>query len=225
MTACFQFSLSFSGYGQKSLQALIRTPSIEYRRLSDVMNAESNAPQQQQLQRQPKNFFKSPKIYQNAFLYVFARIFTTTALVYFPLWLDERLIQTSEFADIKTDSSVEHIALVPMVSFISSFLSSLLMNKSHHIFGHRVAYLLGSMTSICGCALVETSISLKLSNARLYSIAIIFGAGSSITMISSLCSIADMIGKHADQSGFVYSAVTFADKLITGIAILVIESM
>lgn len=44
-------------------------------------------------------------------------------------------------------------------------------------------------------------------------------------MISSLCLIANMIGKHADQSGSVYSAVTFADKLITGVAILIIESL
>lgn len=49
--------------------------------------------------------------------------------------------------------------------------------------------------------------------------------GSSITMIASLCITADMIGPHADQGGFIYSAVTFCDKLITGIAVVIIESM
>lgn len=37
--------------------------------------------------------------------------------------------------------------------------------------------------------------------------------------------ILDMIGRHADQSGFIYSAVTFADKLITGVVVVVIEAL
>lgn len=44
-------------------------------------------------------------------------------------------------------------------------------------------------------------------------------------MISSLCITADMIGPHADQSGFIYSAVTFADKLITGVVVIIIETL
>lgn len=181
----------------------------------------------QQPERRRKNFLKSPKMYQNALLYVFSRFFTTTSLVYIPLWLNDRLFQLSQDPSLaeSSDTSVEHIATVPMVSFLSSFVSSLLIDKTHRIFGHKSLYLLGSLTCIFGCLLVETSISTQLSNARLYSIAILFGAGSSITMISSLCLIANMIGKHADQSGFVYSGVTFADKFITGIAVLAIESL
>lgn len=79
---------------------------------------------------------------------------------------------------------------------------------------------------------------------ELYIVAVFFGSGSSITMIvswkvvdrmnkiliyfilqASLCITADMIGPHADQGGFIYSAVTFCDKLITGIAVVVIETM
>lgn len=51
------------------------------------------------------------------------------------------------------------------------------------------------------------------------------GSGSSVTMVSSLCITADMIGKHTYQGGFIYSAVTFADKLITGIVVAIIEAM
>lgn len=156
-------------------------------------------------------------------LYVFSRIFTTTALVYVPLWLDERFIQADESKI--SDSSREHIATVPMVIFLSSFLSSLLIERSNRLLGHRMAYFLGSLICIGGCALVELSISSNISTVKLFSVAILFGAGSSITMIGSLCLIADMIGKHADQGGSVYSSVTFADKLITGVAILCIESL
>lgn len=144
--------------------------------------------------------------------------------MYIPLWLDDRLYLASKMPG-GGDSSVEHIASVPMVSFLASFVSSLLVDKSHRFFSNKSLYFLGSVICILGCVLVETSLSTKLSNVRLYTIASLFGAGSSITMISSMCLIADMIGKHTEQSGFVYSAVTFADKFITGVAVLGIESL
>lgn len=77
MTACFQFSLTFGGYGQRRLQALEqrrRRSSLDvrtsYRRLSESHDTGNPPPP---MQRPRKNFFKSPAIYQNAFLYVFSR--------------------------------------------------------------------------------------------------------------------------------------------------------
>lgn len=50
------------------------------------------------------------------------------------------------------------------------------------------------------------------------------GAGSSITLVSSLCVTADLIGPHSHQGAAIYSIVTFADKLVTGIAVVAIEN-
>lgn len=236
MTAIFHFSLTFSGYGVRRLQALYnnRRASLEsrgsYRGFSESIDPDRQPitmRPSQMPERRRKNFLKQPKMYQNAMLYVFSRIFTTTALVYIPLWLNDRLYQVAQVTapGDENDSSVEHLAIIPMISFLSSFVSSLFIDRTHRLFDHKTLYLIGSFLCVCGCVLVEYSISVALSNVRLYTIAILFGAGSSITMISSLCLIANMIGKHADQSGFVYSAVTFADKLITGVAVLAIESL
>lgn len=233
MTVCFHFSLSLSGYGMRRIQALEHNANPQsktaYTKLSSDDEEIAPVPQP----RQRKNFFKSILLYQNAFLYVFSRLFMTTALVYIPLWLDERAWQPNDqmipnrygaYQDVP-DKNVEHIATVPMVSFLSSFISSMAMKYTHRLFGHQVAYLLGSMISVSGCVLVAMTVSATSSTLRLYLIAMLFGAGSSVTMISSLCITADMIGRHADQSGFIYSAVTFADKLITGIAVIIIESL
>lgn len=231
MTVCFHFSLALSGYGTRRRQALDymrRSSSIKRPLLADEETATPITPinPPRSRQRPRKNFFKSALLYQNALLYVFSRLFMTTALVYIPLWLDERSLTPSNVkSSAGTDKSVEHIATVPMVSFLSSFLSSMLMKYSSHLFGHQVAYLLGSVISISGCVLVLLAASPNSSAYLLYGIATLVGAGSSITMISSLCITADMIGRHADQSGFIYSAVTFADKLITGVAVIIIESM
>lgn len=51
------------------------------------------------------------------------------------------------------------------------------------------------------------------------------GAGSSVTMVSSLCFTADLIGSHTENGAFIYSVVTFADKLLNGIAVMAIEGL
>ena len=51
------------------------------------------------------------------------------------------------------------------------------------------------------------------------------GAGSSITMVTSLCITADLIGSHTANGAFIYSAVTFADKVLNGVAVVIIEDM
>lgn len=227
MTVCFHFSLSVSGYGYRRQQALDQ--NTRRRRSSDTKDllAEQEAGSTSSnvaTPRRQKNFLKSAALYQNSFLYVFARLFMTTSLIYIPLWLDERT--TAIGADDPASKSVEHIATVPLVSFIASFVSSVLLKYANRILGHQISYFFGSLISICGCVWVRSFMaSPSASSIQLYGIAILFGAGSSITMISSLCITADMIGRNADQSGFIYSAVTFADKLITGIAVVVIESM
>lgn len=185
--------------------------------------------------RPRKNFFKSSLLYQNALLYVFSRLFMTTALVYIPLWLDERSYTSSHAKHMSSrrsgadggdsDKNVEHIAIIPMISFLSSFVASLAMKYTTRFCGHRIAYLFGSMICISSCAVVSLCIPSDAPLWRLFGVAVLFGTGSSVTMISSLCITADMIGRHADQSGFIYSAVTFADKLITGIVVVVIESL
>lgn len=237
MTAVFHFSLTFSGYGLRRLQALYnnRRASLEsrssYRGFSESIEPERPLTMRPPQQRRRKNFLKSPKIYQNSLLYVFARIFSTTAMVYIPLWLNDRLYQVAHYQSepgtteiVRSDAGRAHLAIIPMVSFIASFVSSVIMDRCH-ILGHKSLYFIGSVLCVIGCLLIETSSTVLLTTLRLYSVACLFGAGSSITMISSLCLIANMIGKHADQSGFVYSAVTCADKLITGVAVLLIETL
>lgn len=49
--------------------------------------------------------------------------------------------------------------------------------------------------------------------------------GGAITMVTSLCITADLIGPNSEQGAAVYSVVTFADKLITGIAVVLIEQL
>lgn len=247
MAVCFHFSLSVTGYGSRRLQALEPTitanPSAQTTITNSSGSDEETAPiiGDHQTPVVRKNFFRSPLLYQNAFLYVFSRLFCTTALVYIPLWLDERswtpastiaaFPNRDDFDSLAPplpdddNGNVAHIAIIPLISFLASFVASIAMKFMNRLFGPKMAYLFGSMTSIGGCLWVALAAPSNASSYELGLIAVLFGAGSSITMISSLCITADMIGKHVDQSGFIYSAVTFADKLITGIVVFVIETL
>lgn len=206
MTVLFHFSLPAGGY------SFLRQQALTADRISDSTDAETP--------RRQKNFLKSPLLYQNAFLYVFSRLFVTTSMMFIPLWLNERGDKA-----MAEDNNVEYIATVPLVSFLSSFLASIAMKYSTRIIGHRASYLLGSVVGISGCVWVALAAPSTAPPVTLFSIAILFGVGSSFTMISSLCITADMIGQHADQSGVIYSAVTFSDKLISGVVVVVIGAL
>uniref|UniRef100_A0AAG5DKR3 Uncharacterized protein n=1 Tax=Anopheles atroparvus TaxID=41427 RepID=A0AAG5DKR3_ANOAO len=239
MSVLFNFSLTFSGYENRrntALQHNVIRPSLvptatetDIERESLLGNGGPSAhPDAVAVMRKPKkNFFKSPLLYQNALLYVFSRLFMTTSLVYMPLWLDERSYQPNgDDGPAESSANVEHLATVPLVSFLASFVSSLALKYGNRFVGNSVVYFVGSVISISVCLWIAlTPTAGTFSTVALFVIASLFGAGSSITMISSLCITADMIGKHADQGGFIYSAVTFADKLITGVVVVIIESV
>lgn len=254
MAVLFNFSLTFSGYEnrrhtalqhnvikaagkrtrdpekQSLLQSERATPSTEGTRATSLpANGSITAAvpaggcDDVVLRKPKKNFFKSPLLYQNALLYVFSRLFMTTSLVYMPLWLDERSFQPDP---VQNNASVEHLATVPLVSFLASFVASLVLKYTNKYVGNSFVYFVGSTISLGVCTWIALSTSaVSFSTLELLVIASLFGAGSSITMISSLCITAEMIGKHAEQGGFIYSAVTFTDKLITGIVVVIIESM
>ncbi|XP_052860299.1 major facilitator superfamily domain-containing protein 12-like [Anopheles cruzii] len=240
MSVLFNFSLTFSGYEHRRSTALqhniIRSPTApqtdedpERERLlgppSQHPGGSSNVPDTVVLRKPKKNFFKSPLLYQNALLYVFSRLFMTTSLVYMPLWLDERAYQPNT-TPTESNASVEHLATVPLVSFLASFVASLVLKYTNRFISNSLVYFIGSIVSISVCLWIAlTATSASFSTFALFVIASLFGAGSSITMVSSLCITADMIGKHADQSGIIYSAVTFADKLVTGVVVVIIESV
>ncbi|XP_077295408.1 major facilitator superfamily domain-containing protein 12-like [Arctopsyche grandis] len=164
-----------------------------------------------------KNFFLSPSLYQVTLLYVASRLFSALGLVYMPLYLDERLTSSD------STETIEAIASVPLATYISSFFTSLLLKYRNKYFNNKLLYIVGSMISIGTCVWIALFLAPSSGAAQLYTVAALLGAGSSITMVTSLCITADLIGSHSDQSAVVYSMVTFADKLITGIAVVLIE--
>lgn len=154
----------------------------------------------------------------------------TSALLYMPLWLDERNKAPINWsadgaAEDPSEKTVEHLATVPLVSFVASFVASILMSLVQRFIGHQVSYMVGSVIGLGASVWILCDSLASAATYQLYMVAILLGAGSSVTMISSLSITADMIGPNTKLGGFVYSAVTFFDKLVTGFVVVIIEAM
>lgn len=173
-----------------------------------------NAPLLPQIFVEPAkvNFFKRLDFYQNGTLYVVGRVCATSVMVFLPLWLSKI-----------RGGKKENIATVPLVSFIASFVASVGFKQTYRLIGARCGYVLGGLVALAGCAWVFVDINHD--EWELYSLSILLGMGHSLFIIASLNMTADMIGNNLAQSGSVYSLIALFDKLITGVAIFIIESL
>ncbi|KAL7302945.1 hypothetical protein TKK_0004172 [Trichogramma kaykai] len=97
-------------------------------------------------------------------------------------------------------------------------------NKNHANVIKVVAlcYLLGAVIGVVAALVVEIAGSHV---AILYVVAVLIGAASSITMVTALSITAELIGPRTESSAMVYSVVTFLDKVITGLVVILIEKL
>ncbi|XP_046399151.1 major facilitator superfamily domain-containing protein 12-like [Ischnura elegans] len=189
--------------GLKEITSARRTPSP------------SNSSKGSKWLSQPQmKFFKSTRLYQVAFLYVSSRLYATLSQVYMPLYLDDSL-----------DLEAEYLATIPLVSYASSFITSLIVKYINKRMGRKPTYLIGGIVSIVACIWIYYGEGPSYVDSQIYFVAALIGGGSSITLVTSLCITADLIGTNTESGASVYSAVTFADKLFNGIAVMTIENL
>lgn len=144
-----------------------------------------------------------------AMLYVASRLFITLSTVYLPLYIEETEI-----------GGKQALATVPLVSYVSSFVAALLLKYINRSCGTKVCYFLGATVGLVAAIVTEF---IAGSTTVVYVIAVLIGAGSSITMVTALSVTAELIGSRTERSALVYSIVTFLDKIITGLVVIFIE--
>jgi len=160
-------------------------------------------------------FCKSVQLYQVAIVFTTCKLLINIALIYIPLFINESAIDESGT-----------IASIPLVAYVSSLITSMGVEYVKPYFGSdKVIFTVGSIISICGSFLVFFNPNNELTYHYLCLAAVCFGSGSAITSVLSLSTTANLIGNDTDCGAFIYSSVTFSDKLINGLAIMGIEFM
>ncbi|XP_069674356.1 major facilitator superfamily domain-containing protein 12-like isoform X2 [Periplaneta americana] len=182
-----------------------------------VLVSEGSSPGQVRVVGQRKSavlFLKDFKMYQVAMVYMATRLFVNLSQVYIPLYLHESL-----------SMSAESLAIVPLVMFLASFVTSLLIKVLNKKFGRKLAFLLGAVLGIGGCVWIRLGSGTTYTTYEIYPVASLLGAGSSIMLVTSLGITADLIGPNIESGAFVYGSMSFLDKLSNGLAVTFIQDL
>ncbi|XP_030751839.1 major facilitator superfamily domain-containing protein 12-like [Sitophilus oryzae] len=166
-----------------------------------------------------KHFLKQSIIYLVSLMYMASRLFTTLNLIYIPLYLDERENSAEGKSKIR-----ETIATIPLVCYISSLATSLVLKCRGSYCNDKVTYFVGGFIGLVASVWLGLEIATN-SDIELYFIAVILGISSSSTMVASLCLTANFVKTNGYGGGLVYSIVTFTDKLISGAVVLLVQHL
>lgn len=158
-----------------------------------------------------KCWLKEHQFYQVAVIYMSTRLVVNVSQVYLPMFITET---------VKLDK--DSIAIIPLVVYVSGFVTSLLMRYVNKAAGRKITYFIGILFALGSCAwfwFLKSGSGSK----QVYGAAILSGIGGSTMLVTSLAMCADLIKQNTESGAFVYGAMSFTDKLSNGAAIALIQ--
>ncbi|KAJ8270560.1 hypothetical protein GJAV_G00116400 [Gymnothorax javanicus] len=156
-----------------------------------------------------KHWLMEPAFYQVALLYMSTRLIVNLSQTYISMYLTNSLLLPKKF-----------IATIPLVMYLSGFVSSLVMKPFSKRIGRSMTYFLGLLL-ILGFA-YWVLLDPKMGE-RVYGAGVLLGAGSATILVMSLSMTADLIGEHSQSGAFVYGAMSFTDKVANGVGVMIIQ--
>ncbi|KAG7456532.1 hypothetical protein MATL_G00236750 [Megalops atlanticus] len=156
-----------------------------------------------------KHWLREPAFYQVAFLYMSTRLIVNLSQTYISMYLTNSLMLPKKF-----------IATIPLVMYLSGFVSSFVMKPFSKLVGKSMTYFVG-LVLILGFSywvLLDTKMG-----ELVYGAAVLLGAGSATILVMSLSMTADLIGDQTQSGAFVYGAMSFTDKVANGLGVMVIQ--
>lgn len=159
------------------------------------------------------DWLKEPKFYMVGAIYMLSRLAMNITMVYMSFYL----VKTLEMDDAA-------LALVPATMYLSSFLTTLRLEKMNKKLGRNKSFYFGALANIIAsvlCAFFGTQ-DIPQDN-YVYIAFVIFGFGTAVTIVGSLSIIADLVGENLKWGAFVYGVMSFADKLAAGVVIIGIQ--
>nr|XP_032829644.1 LOW QUALITY PROTEIN: major facilitator superfamily domain-containing protein 12-like [Petromyzon marinus] len=156
------------------------------------------------------DWLKEPSFHQLALLYMCTRLIVNLSQAYIPMYLTESL-----------ELDKNYIATIPLVMYVSGFLSSFLMKPINRIAGRNMTYFLGLVLVL----VFADWVWLGVGGNAVYGAAVLLGVGGSTILVTSLSMTADLIGPNTESGAFVYGAMSFTDKVSNGLGVLLIQNL
>lgn len=158
-----------------------------------------------------KCWLQQPSFYQVALLYMSTRLIVNLSQTYIAMYLINTLGLPKKF-----------IATIPLVMYVSGFLSSFIMKPVSKRFGKSLTYFMGLLLIMAFSYWVLLDDSM---GQRVYGAAVLLGAGSATILVISLAMTAELIANETQSGAFVYGAMSFTDKVANGVAVMVIQAL
>ncbi|CAK6969410.1 major facilitator superfamily domain-containing protein 12a [Scomber scombrus] len=158
-----------------------------------------------------KCWLRQPSFYQVALLYMSTRLIVNLSQSYIAMYLLNTLGLPKNF-----------IATIPLVMYVSGFLSSFIMKPVSKLIGKSLTYFMGLLLIMAFSYWVLLD---KNMGQRVYGAAVLLGAGSATILVISLAMTAELIADQTQSGAFVYGAMSFTDKLANGAAVMIIQAM
>ncbi|XP_075031205.1 major facilitator superfamily domain-containing protein 12 isoform X4 [Calonectris borealis] len=158
-----------------------------------------------------KDWLLEPAFYQVAVLYMSTRLIVNLSQTYIAMYLTNSLLLPKKY-----------IATIPLVMYVSGFLSSFLMKPVNKWIGRNLTYFVGILVILAFASWVTLA---RQIGAEIYGAAALLGAGSATILVTSLSMTADLIGTNTHSGAFVYGAMSFTDKMANGLAVMAIQNL
>lgn len=158
-----------------------------------------------------KCWLRQPSFYQVALLYMSTRLIVNLSQTYISMYLINTLGLPKKF-----------IATIPLVMYLSGFLSSFIMKPLSKLIGKCLTYFVGLLLIMAFSywVLLDTQMG-----ERVYGAAVLLGVGSATILVISLAMTAELIADQTQSGAFVYGAMSFTDKLANGAAVMIIQAL
>ena len=157
-----------------------------------------------------RDWLRLRSFYQVMAVYSLTRLSTNVSQVYLTFFVT---------ASLRMDQTA--IAFVPLLLYIAQLSATFFMRPFAARFGRRNSMTLGAALIGAACGIMLT---LDHSSANVvYAAMLLLGAGSAVVMIISVSMQSDLIANNTESGAFVYGAMSFADKLSNGIAIIAVQ--
>ncbi|KAM8849988.1 major facilitator superfamily domain-containing protein 12-like [Spinachia spinachia] len=156
-------------------------------------------------------WLQQPSFYQVALLYMCTRLIVNLSQTYISMYLMNTLGLPKKF-----------IATIPLVMYLSGFLSSFVMKPVSKLIGKCLTYFVGLLLIMAFSYWVLLDEDM---GERVFGAAVLLGAGSATILVISLAMTAELIGDQTQSGAFVYGAMSFTDKVANGGAVMIIQAL
>jgi len=158
------------------------------------------------------SWLSNPKLYLIAAIYMSTRLFVNLSQAYIPFYLQDSLMV-----------SATYLAIIPLIMFSSSFLTSMLASLSNKHLGRPLTWILGAMIGCAAALYIQLGAGSFLVQYGIFFVAVFIGASSCVLLITSLGLTADLIGDNTESSALIYGLMSCTDKLANGLAVVFIQ--